>query len=261
MPTLTRRAFTLIELLVVIAIIGLLIGLLVPVLAAARDAAIGSSCLSNQHQQMIAVQQYAAEHKGEIPFGPDDYSPSGAADFYIYPGMTTSQVSLRDGQPVGAGLLIDEYLTSTADVLFCPGTDQEVNVQQELAKVGREQAVSAYLYRHSGTTLSDVIQSRIRNTPIRHDLKLDRLGDNSRGEPIRALFLDYNFLLAPGSSFYDLFNRSNHGSAYVNAAYSDGHAEQLDNSDGRYSVDVIGTSLHSALNKMVTAMEEADRPD
>ncbi len=257
----TRRAFTLIELLVVISIIGLLIGILVPVLVSAREAAYGSSCLSNQRQLMIAVSQYAYEHDDQIPFGPDNYKPNGADDFYRYPGMTTSQISLNTGEPVGAGLLIRDYLIDTADVLFCPGSDQPINVDSELGKVGLGSAVSAYLYRHGSTTLSDVIQSNIHGTPLRKETQLDNLGQNSRGEDIAALFLDYNFLLTPGSSFYDAFHRTNHGTDYANAAYSDGHAEQLSNSDGRYSVSVIGTSLQNALNKMVPAMEEADVPD
>ena len=59
-----RRAFTLIELLVVIAIIALLIGVLLPALGAARAAAKGAACLSNQRQLGISARMYMDDHKG-----------------------------------------------------------------------------------------------------------------------------------------------------------------------------------------------------
>lgn len=69
-----RRGFTLIELLVVIAIIGVLIALLLPAQGAARDAAKQSACLSNLHQQGIALYAYHSDH-GLLP--PFDTTGSG----------------------------------------------------------------------------------------------------------------------------------------------------------------------------------------
>lgn len=256
-----RRAFTLIELLVVVTIIALLIGILMPVLASARVTAQQVSCLSNQHQLMIGVEQHALENKGEIPFGPDDYSPSGADDFYIINGMATSQISLKSGEPVGAGRMIDAYLGDRAEALFCPGNDQQVNIRAELDRVGTGQAVSAYIYRHASTTFSDEVMSSITGIPINYQIKRDALGDNGDGEPVGALFIDYNFLLVPGSVFYDEFHRTNHGGKSVNVAYVDGHAQTLGNADGRYSVSVIGTSIYSALGQLTKVMEKADQPE
>ena len=57
-------AFTLLELLVVVAVIAVLAGLLLPVLARARMAADGASCVSNQRQNGLAAQLYWEEHGG-----------------------------------------------------------------------------------------------------------------------------------------------------------------------------------------------------
>ena len=62
MNSMSRRAFTLIELLVVIAIIAILAAILFPVFAAAKAAAISTSCLSNQKQLALAWQMYSNDN-------------------------------------------------------------------------------------------------------------------------------------------------------------------------------------------------------
>ena len=68
LPT-RRHGFTLIELLVVISIIALLIALLLPALAAARETARGSQCLSNMRQFTIVHGAYAADNEDRIAYG------------------------------------------------------------------------------------------------------------------------------------------------------------------------------------------------
>ncbi|MEM1355802.1 MAG: prepilin-type N-terminal cleavage/methylation domain-containing protein [Planctomycetota bacterium] len=257
-----RPAFTLIELLVVISIIAVLLALLVPVLASARSAAQGSSCLSNQRQLLTAVSAYAVDHDGRIPFGPEEPNggvSSGADDLYIINGMTTSLISDKFGRVVGAGLMLDDYLTETPEILFCPGADQPVVGQEELSKVGTGSAISGYLYRHGGNTDDDLDQFRLTGTPLDRRTRLDNLGVNRNGDDIQALFMDNNFIV-PGS-FFEIFNRSNHNRAYVNIAYADGHAEQRNNRDSRYEVNIVGTNLFAAIDLMVGVFDEADRPD
>jgi prepilin-type N-terminal cleavage/methylation domain-containing protein/prepilin-type processing-associated H-X9-DG protein len=62
------RAFTLIELLVVIAIIAILAALLSPSLKSARDRANGVKCMNNLRQANYALNLYAGESNGVLPF-------------------------------------------------------------------------------------------------------------------------------------------------------------------------------------------------
>ena len=69
-------AFTLIELLVVIAIIAILAALLLPALAAAKRKAQRITCLSNQHQLILALTAWSGEHHNKLPV---DQPPGTAA--------------------------------------------------------------------------------------------------------------------------------------------------------------------------------------
>lgn len=258
-----RHAFTLIELLVVLVIIGLLMALLVPVLAAARKSAFGSVCLSNQRQLMVAVQSHAADNKGHLPFGPVEPNgglSSGADDFYVINGMVTSLITDKFGTQVGAGLMLDDYLVETPEILFCPGADQQIVAADELAKVGTDSAISGYLYRHGSNTFADLFEFSATGSPLDDRTRLDDLGTNRNGVDATAVFADNNFILDPGSAFYNLFHRSNHQREFANIAYADGHAEQRSNQGGEYEAEIVGTNLLSAIGKMMQVLERGDEP-
>ena len=65
-----HRAFTLIELLVVVAIIAILAAMLLPALAAAREKARRSNCMSNLKQQAVALESYLSDYGSYYPSWP-----------------------------------------------------------------------------------------------------------------------------------------------------------------------------------------------
>lgn len=63
----SRAAFTLIELLSVVAIIGVLAAIMIPSVAAIRESAKTSRCVSNLRQVGVAIQAYTNDNKGSLP--------------------------------------------------------------------------------------------------------------------------------------------------------------------------------------------------
>jgi prepilin-type N-terminal cleavage/methylation domain-containing protein len=251
-----RRAFTLVELLVVMTVVALLAAMLLPALASAKEKTRRVGCLSNLRQIGIALQSYAPDYSGRIPYGPKAPPFSNPSDFYPSTGAPTSLISLQTGGPVGLGLLLQQYISHQPKILFCPGSDQPVGTDAELANVGLKQAQSSYYYRHAGNTL---LHDTLDATNAPAHLQLDNLGDNRNGLPIRALTIDAMFLCPPALAVYGVNPSTHHRQQFADILFSDGHVLSRPDGDKRFTVDLTSYGdLTSAFDRILQVLEQAD---
>lgn len=250
-----QRAFTIIELLVVAAIIAVLAALLLAALASAKEKATRTACLSNLRQIGIAIRNYSSDFSGDIPYGPT--APAFTSPFDLYPstGAPTSLISLGNGAPVALGLLLSQQLGSQPKVLFCLGSDQTVNVDTQLANVGTQQAQGSYYYRHGGNT------QIFGNSPTNSTghLRLDSLGDNRNGVPIRALVMDTQFLCNQAMATFGITPATHHRQRFTNILFADGHALSRANANGQFTVDLGDNfNLNNSFDAILKSFEQAD---
>jgi prepilin-type N-terminal cleavage/methylation domain-containing protein len=250
------RGFTLVELLVVIAVVAMLAALLLPALAAAKEAGRRAVCSANLRQIGLAIHSYAQEYEGAIPYGPTAPPFTSPASFYPSTGTPTSLICLQGGAPVGLGLLLSQHLSDQPRVLFCPGPDQPVDADAELAKVGKRQAQASYYYRHGGNTQ---LFDNPATAPDASAPRLTSLGNNRNGIPIRALAIDTQFLCPPGLESFNVKPRTHHRQKFAGVLYSDGHVLSRRNRDGRFTVNLATyAEIRDAFSRILQVLERAD---
>jgi prepilin-type N-terminal cleavage/methylation domain-containing protein len=254
--TLSERAFTLVELLVVIAIIAILAALLLPAMAAAKANSKRIVCVSNLRQIGVAVRNYSIDYGGLIPYGPVAPPILNPIDLYTSTGAPTSLISLTNGGgPVGLGLMLQGVLASQPKVLFCPGSDQPLDEDAELALVGAGQVQCSYYYRHAGNTnLFDMPT----NTFVPNNIKLDNLGNNGSGQPIRALAIDTEFLCPAGWTMFNVTPSTHHQQKFADILFSDGHAVSRPNTNSQFTVDLTLANSQLAFVMILGVFERAD---
>jgi len=253
--TLSDRGFTLVELMVVIAIIAILAALLLPAMAAAKANSKRIACISNLRQIGVAVRAYSIDYGGLIPYGPKAPPFISPKDFYSSTGAPTSLISLATGASVGLGLMLPGPLASQPKVLFCPGSDQPVDEDAQLALVGVGQAQCSYYYRHAGNTnLFDTVGGPF----VPDHIRLDSLGNNDHGQPIRALAIDTEFLCPSALALFGVTPSTHHQRKFVDILFSDGHAVSRPNANGQFTVDLPLGDSSQAFAMILAVLEQAD---
>ena len=204
----------------------------------------------------LALTTYSQDYDGRIPFGPKAPPFTSPADLYPSTGAPTSLLSLQSGLPVGLGLLLAQNLAAQPRVLFCPGSDQTLDADKELGRVGNTQAQGSYYYRHAGAT--NLFDNPLAPAVPEH-LRLDNLGLNRDGLPIRALAIDTQFLCPPELAAFNVRSRTHHWRKVSNILFADGHTASRPNHDQRFTVDATDYSeIRNSFSKILGVLERAD---
>lgn len=197
----TRGLFTLIELLVVVGIIAILAGLLLPVLARARQKAMGTNCTNAVHQIGLGVQMYCHDNGEKLPEG-------------AVLGQGTSNLYLRSipawNGPTGLGLAA--RYTDPSGRLFYQAGNHAFGGMSEITHAdyrrflnppptGNFNVSSHYYFSQSG-----------HNRPAR--IKVDPAGT--------ALLIGNNGVSSAGT-----MGRYNHGGSGTHVLAADGHVKWI----------------------------------
>ena len=203
-----RRAFSLIELLVVMAIIALLIGMVLPALAAARNAASSTQCLSQMRQIGLATQLYAQEHNERLP-----RSTHSALVYREMPWGYALSPYLGQGKYSGPGPRWDALFDG---IYRCPQDDREN--KWSYGKSVWFELTEAEIYEIDKNFNGQIYPTVLHVPNPSKTVLYGELGSGSMADHIMAHFWYMN-----GSVEVDV-TRHSHASNYV---FVDGHAKTI----------------------------------
>jgi prepilin-type N-terminal cleavage/methylation domain-containing protein/prepilin-type processing-associated H-X9-DG protein len=251
-----HRAFTLIELLVVIAIIAILAALLLPALSAAKQRAKASGCLNNMKQIMLATKLYLDDNRGAmVPLWVEQGAPG-------WPAWTYDAATFIVQKPTYLWwpdkYRLDSLIPSQA-TFSCPSLTQP-------ATAAHGQSISANYTLGIGLNYPEY--GRVTPAAGNADPVYASASEGQVGSPESSIvFADAGFINNPdedydtwteepatGDTYFRVpsdtadynkvdFTRSSprHGKR-LNAAFFDGHAEKIKNSDIGYDLDRTNTA-------------------
>jgi hypothetical protein len=132
-----------------------------------------------------------------------------------------------------------------------------MDANAQLANVGARQAQCSFYYRHAGNT--QLFDNPNLGVATPAHIKLDDLGNNRNGLPIRALVMDTQFLCSPGMATFGINPSTHHRQRAADILFSDGHTVSRPNRDARFVVDLSNSAeLRDAFNKILNVLEQAD---
>lgn len=203
--------FTLIELLVVISIIALLIAILLPALGAARRSARDSSCKSNVKQLGIAIANYAAQNKDDLPDSGSDGAGGDLAGF----------LEDHTGQDWGTGIWVCPSHETFKNGVYT--SSYGYNWQYLLAPVKTPPKAYPHVYPNGPKDLVGLDFSLVkRPTEI--------MSFMDHGVPEGGTEALYSYVMRPGDSARPTgfgVTDLRHGNDKGNAVFIDGHAESI----------------------------------
>jgi prepilin-type N-terminal cleavage/methylation domain-containing protein/prepilin-type processing-associated H-X9-DG protein len=220
------RAFTLIELLVVIAILAVLMAILTPALQRVREQAKEMTCRSNLHQFALAQMMYVDDSDGRfvVPAtclmgkkGDDDYcrwhNPSVPSQGPFWPYIPAEKVRLCPSFAVLSKSVGEEHPYHNPKIPVIPYYSYSMNGLLGVGKVDSDKGA---------LKVADVTRSHAEVLLFSEENMWGRGGDNS--------VLNDNALIPNGRDWMGTFhetNANNRNGGTVNAAFVDGHVQEV----------------------------------